>query len=155
MENKEKGNMIEELRNLYDKGKNKHFFKLLAGQEGSHKTTHVDRIQSALRGLSDFTRKDIVSIFKDLESIGCGEFISGRSSMGSRFIWSTPMLSAAKVACRMESDIKDRKHVDEPCGMHVVEFNLRPDLTIRLHLPRDLTDMEALRLGTFLRSLPF
>lgn len=34
-------------------------------------------------------------------------------------------------------------------------FQLRPDLVIQLHLPRDLTTREAERLGMFIDSLPF
>jgi hypothetical protein len=38
--------------------------------------------------------------------------------------------------------------------MHDVQFPLRDDLILTLSLPKDLTEREAERLSTFLRSLP-
>jgi hypothetical protein len=99
---------------------------------------------------------DARTVLRDLELAGCGKFVVGRRGFPSRLEWSVNA-AAAGLAARGETDElawSPGAEIRPTVAMHDVQFPLRDDLILTLSLPKDLTEREAERLATFLRSLP-
>jgi len=92
--------------------------------------------------------------------MGVGTFIVGRHSHKSRFAWTVRNTDLARAAIGETSDIPEPPQANEQ-DVEVEEFslehsyNLREDFAVDFELPVDLTEGEAKRLSTFIKSLPF
>lgn len=108
----------------------------------------------------DFKRSDLIAAFRLLESSECGKYIEGRHGWKSRFVWSVKSKLVAgaaqgtetKAALVAEEDSDEELFKDE---MLEHSYILRPNLTVTLDLPADLTRSEAKRLSQFIDSLSF
>ena len=149
------------LRELYNENDNAqavldHF----ASRERNLGTTSVDRILTNLRNEGkDLSRRDLISVFRELEKCGCGSFVAGRKGRASRFEWRVQMVAVGQAAAG------ETEHVDEvseeEAGDEDTEnlikhtYRLRPDVTIAVELPTDFTPQEATRMARFIETLPF
>ncbi len=117
----------------------------------------------------------VTAVFRSLEDLGCGKYITGRRGKKSRFRWWLPMISIGQVATGEEVQVEeDEAGLSDMVGVSEEEeaseaeagdledaawithtFFLREDVEIQLELPSDLTRFEAKRLSTFIDSLPF
>lgn len=88
------------LRQLYrEKAVARAFFDHAARRARDQSETKVSRIQALLRAEGgDFSRHDIIELFRNLEEQGCGQFVEGRHGWPSRFVWSTGMTSVGRAA---------------------------------------------------------
>ncbi|WP_127475145.1 hypothetical protein [Sulfurivermis fontis] len=153
----------EDLKDLYGKSEvAKAFLDHMASRQRAQSETKVDRI---LRVLNDegfeFSRGDIVDLFQKLEEIECGQFVVGRHGWPSRFVWNASSLTVSRMASGEGPELTEIEENEEAEELPEEEeellthtFNLRPDLTITIDLPQDLTAKEAERLSLFVKSLP-
>jgi len=121
------------------------------------RVTTLDQILNRAAGVS---RPEAIRVLRSLEDIGCGEFIEGRKGHPSRFAWTDDLTAVGRAARGEvtsvspledeEEDDTDKKNLFE--REHPLE--LRDDYIARVRVPADLTEREAERLATFIRSLP-
>ncbi len=95
-------------------------------------------------------RSRVLHLFRDLESIGCGRLVVGRRGHRSRFRPGPHDLG--RVARRA---LAGAPAADRGSSLITHSYRLRPDQSVELSLPRDLTAAEADRLASFVRTLPF
>jgi len=133
-----------------------------ANRERNQNTSTVRRVTANLtEGESPLSRGDIIRVFKELESIGCGIFKAGRKGYESRFEWRVSSKSVGQVAAgetsEIEADVPPAgENADEVADQLVDHtYRLRPSLQLTLALPPDLTAAEAERLARFIMTLPF
>ena len=107
----------------------------------------------------DFKKSELIAAFRKLEEAECGRYVEGRHGWKSRFVWSIKSMLVDDVANGVDSaedidDIADEIECDnEEMIEHV--YVLRPDLTVTIELPADLSQKEADRLSRFIDSLSF
>jgi hypothetical protein len=136
------------------------FLDHMADRQRNQSETKVGRTLQLLSNDGyEFSRGDIVGLFKRLEEAQVGQFVAGRRGWPSRFVWSVGSLSASRLAAGEHQDIEQvttESESDETGenGLTVHLFNLRSDLVVELPLPTDLTSGEAERLALFVSSLP-
>lgn len=135
------------------------FLDHMAKRQRNQSESKVHRVVENLREENhEYSRGDIVSVFKKLESCGCGQFVNGRRGWPSRFVWSVPSKDASLLASGEEQTVSeivvDETYEDTADETLNHTFNLRPDLRIEFDLPSDLTVNEANRLAMFIKSLP-
>ena len=128
-------------------------------------STKVDGLETRLRRAGhEFPRRDVVSVLKRLADAGCGTFVTGRRGQPSRLKWSVQLTSVAKAAKGEGSAVAKldptevavtEEEDDVPAGLLRHPFRLRPELTLNLELPDNLTTKEAMRLADFVKTLPF
>jgi hypothetical protein len=122
---------------------------------------HVTTLDQVLNRVAGVSRSEAIRVFRSLQGIGCGEFIEGRKGHPSRFAW-TDDLTAVGRAARGEvpsvSPLEEEEEEDDNGKKNVFErehpLELRDDYIARVRVPADLTEREAERLATFIRSLP-
>ncbi len=117
---------------------------------------NADREHSVRHGL-------LIAAFRELEDCECGEYIEGRRGKKSRFKWnpkygSLNTCKAAQGEAVEEAPANEAadEGVEDDADSEVLDhyFNLRADYQLELTLPVDLSEPEAERLATFIRSLP-
>ena len=157
---------VKRLKLLYGQNPaNKAAFDYFAARQNNSAKTTVDRLL-ALLGQEDHVvpRADIIELFKGLETARCGTFVVGRKGHASRFEWSASLISVGQAATGEVGEVEtlaeaeqDVETEDEGAPIDSIShrFVLRPDFELRFELPRDLTTVEAARLGEFVRTLPF
>lgn len=161
------GVQTKALRELYSGDSTaKLVFHDLARRRRNYTETSVDRMAQRIQR----DRRAVIRVFRKLEEAGCGEFIVGRSGYKSRFIWHVEMISVGKYAAGQEAPIGevdlteppepedgDLEEVGSERTSNVIQhsFQLRPDTTVVLRLPADITAGEAARLADFVKALPF
>lgn len=154
---------------------------VIAARDGAPAETTVETLlQDAA-----VDRPAAIDALRQLAMAGCGDFIVGRRGAPTRFRWIAgmnrlgdlmargevpPASAAVAAAVRAPAHHAPAPHQPPDAPMAPDEapepdetrpalvthrFQLRPDLVIQLHLPRDLTTREAERLGMFIDSLPF
>ena len=98
------------------------------------------------RGIAQLERPEVLDLLKRLEAQHRGAFKAGRKGWPSRLEW------------RLE-DSKGPENGVGPAAAspQVIEhpFRLRPDFSVELRLPLDISQREADRLAAFVRTLPF
>ena len=150
-------------RDLYESDSTaKAFFDNFARRRRSRWETPVVRTVANLRndGNTDISNGRIITLFKALEALGVGTFIVGRHSHKSRFVWTVRNTDLARAAIGETTDIPDPPESDAPeseSDEFALEhsYNLREDFAVDFELPVDLTEGEAKRLSSFIKSLPF
>lgn len=140
-----------------------------ASREKMRWVTPLEDLESKVGALH---RSDLISVLKELEKVGCGQFIVGRRGHQTRFNWSINAVDIAKKisghqgvdegeeeeeAAAAEGEEEEEGGDDEEEDEEVVEhrFLLRRDFEVKLSLPASLTRFEAERLADFIKTLPF
>jgi hypothetical protein len=151
---------IGKLRSLYKR--NPAARKLLdhfADRTNNATETKVDRILHIMKhDGNEISRSEVIDVFRELEDLECGEFVTGRKGWPSRFVWTVGLVGLGKVASGERSELENTtpKTTEEEEAENLRHsFLLRPDLTITFDLPNDFTIREATRLARFVESLPF
>jgi hypothetical protein len=154
------------LRELYSVDPTaKRIFRDLAGRQRNYGEIKVNRTAQRVGA----SRREVIRIFRRLHDAGCGQFIVGRGGWPSRFVWDVEMIEVGKAAAGQAEQInpvdpgaptepeEERLEAsgDGPFDHFVHSFQLRPDLSVSLELPADLTASEAARLAEFVKTLPF
>lgn len=108
----------------------------------------------------DHKRSDLIAAFRLLEEAECGRYVEGRHGWKSRFIWSVKSKLVSGVAQGTQTKaalVADDSPGDEDFAEEMIEhtYMLRPDLSISIDLPVDLSRNEAERLAQFMGSLSF
>lgn len=108
----------------------------------------------------DFRRSEVISAFRELEGAECGRYIEGRRGWKSRFVWSvrSKLVAGAISGDETIEDLEeDEEAVEEDLENRMIEhvYVLRPDLTVTIELPADLTRQESRRVSQFVDSLSF
>ena len=156
----QKGISVQKLRELYEKNKTAQaFFDHMASRQRNQSETKVERIMVLLNAAGNaISRGDVINLFRQLQDAGCGQFVAGRHGWPSRFVWDVESMGAAKAGVGEEQEVQsiapDETSEKESADKISHVFNLRPDLQATFELPLDLTEKEAERLATFLKSLP-
>jgi hypothetical protein len=109
----------------------------------------------------------IIAVFKELEELGLGRFLAGRKGHDSRMEWAFDVrtlgpvargakMQLAEVPFDSEDDDEDSGDADATESDLILHaFQLRPDCSVEVTLPADVTQKEVERLGLWLRSIPF
>lgn len=105
-------------------------------------------------------RSDAIRNFRKLEEFGYGRFVEGRKGHPSRFEWQYDLETVGKAATGEAENVQPASVEvggvdDDAVGSIEHPYQLRPDWQVRIILPADLTAREAVRLGDFIRTLPF
>ena len=149
---------LELLRALYGEHDSaKAVLDHFASRERNWKTTTIDRIYSNLS--YHVSRGDIIWVFRELEKCGCGRFVVGRRGQPSRFEWSVEMVGVGQAAAGETDQLEEVSPEDEreengDNDFFEHKFHLRPDLSVTIELPTDLTPQEAARMSRFIETLP-
>lgn len=159
---------VEQLKRLYASNKcAKALLSHAAKRKNNKSTTTVDRLLAVIVGEENtiVTRQELIEVLRKLEELGCGRFVIGRRGQSSRFEWTVQITSLGKVAIGEASVVETtNSETEEPReeevnivenGMITHAYQLRPDITVSLGLPIDLTTKEANRLSEFIKTLPF
>ena len=114
----------------------------------------------------EFERADLIAALRMLEKVECGKYVEGRHGWKSRFVWSVKSKLVAGTANGTVTtddllsddfpdvlDWPDFESTDS--GMIFHSYVLRPDLTILIELPADISRNETQRLSQFVDSLSF
>ena len=140
----------------------------VAGRKNNAGEMTADRLETIFeRGEAPLTRGEIIQTFKDLENLGLGQFMVGRRGQPTRFIWRVQMIEAGRSARgeavtipALGAGIDEQESTPPAVGLtkpHVIShfFNLRPEFTVEVALPKDFSEREAARFSEFVRTLPF
>jgi hypothetical protein len=151
--------LAKKLQSAYSK--NKHLMIVMdhLAQRGKNPKNGYTSVEGALQVLNEVdgtaTPADARAVLEELAELGCGTFRVGRRGWPTRIDWSVDAISAGKAAKGDVSTVEaSAAEGGLRQGLTEVDFPLRDDLVLTFALPKDLTDKEAERLATFLRSLP-
>jgi hypothetical protein len=107
----------------------------------------------------DLKRSQVTAAFKRLQGLGLGTFVAGRRGGESRFVFAERVTVIARLLAGEEIDVIEHDLTGEDTQVfpETIEhsFNLRPDFTLSVELPSDLTEFEAKRLAQFFGCLAF
>ena len=130
----------------------------MESRERNQNETKLHRILMHLE--PEFTKPEVIAGFRALEAADCGKYVEGRHQYKSRFVWSVNSKHLAKVA----GGADESEAVEEEIDMYEADseseliehvYWLRPNLSVAIELPTDLTQREASRLSQFIDSLSF
>ena len=129
---------------------------LLAEEPADSDYTTVDEIENSAETQGEIgMRHHIISVFKELDAAGCGDYIVGRRTYPTRFEWqiSPSALSDSGVTSAYEEESYAETELSKSQLQHT--FNLRPDFAVTFQLPVDISPSEAARLSDFINTIPF
>jgi len=155
-------------------------FEHFTVREKNSRSTKTDRMLKLLYDLGGTAdRRAVIQFFRGLERAGCGRYVEGRRGHPSRFEWVVKLNSVGLVASGQQAKVQplgeeefsfslDNEYppiegASPVAGERVPvssngdvshPFRLRPDRTVSLVLPSDLTPQEAQRLADFVKTLP-
>ena len=140
----------------------KRLFKSFSGRQKDARETNVER--AAWLATTDY--QTMLAIFKELDGIGAGAFVVGRHGYSSRMVWKFSIRSIGEIGLGESSLPEDvaadavaedlPENSDDDLPNHTGhDYQLRPSTKIRLNLPTDLTEKEADRLASYIKTLPF
>jgi len=125
--------MLQRLRKLYrDNAAAKRLLDWAAGRTNDAAQTTIER----LAWKADLDRKDAVKLARELEDIGCGEFIVGRRGGKTRIAWSFSLKSIGEAAAnrseRLEPLDQDLKEETSEVGQDSSSTSDDDAISIRL-----------------------
>ena len=133
----------------------------LASRDRNQNETYLHRILFHLdQDGVDFSKAEVIGAFRALETADCGKYVEGRRGRKSRFVWSVNSKHLAAVAGGADAaeaveDETEEHEGDSESELLEHTYWLRPDLSVTIELPADLTQREANRLSQFSDSLSF
>ena len=133
-----------------------------SAQRGRNQTTtSVDRALTNLQNAGhEYNRSQLLDVFRELESCGCGDFVVGRRGWRSRFDWSSSVIDVGRAAGGATIEIQpldssNTETTEDATDWLTHTFHLRPGVEITIELPMDFTPDEAGRVSSFVQTLPF
>jgi hypothetical protein len=130
----------------------------MASRDRNQNETKLNRILQLLwtKGGDDIKKSEVIAGFRTLEEAGCGQYVEGRHGWPSRFVWEVKSLDVA-AAAKGQRTLEPQAPEQPGSDLEMIEhsFVLRPELTISIELPDDLTRAEGARLAAFLQAIPF
>ena len=106
-----------------------------------------------------FNRSAVIAAFRQLQEADCGRYVKGSHGHKSRFDWSVKSMLLQDAVDGDESveSVEEIGDDFEEYESDMIEhtYILRPDLTVVLELPEDITPREAQRFSQFVDSLSF
>ena len=136
----------------------------MAPRQRNQNETKLLRMLSVLENNGASVRKPmLIAGFRELQRVGCGEYVEGRRGWPSRFVWTVESINACRIAQGEQveaaviapvDDDDDSTDSEEEIDTLDHYFNLRADFQIEVSLPIDLSQSEANRLSAFIQSLP-
>jgi hypothetical protein len=138
-----------------------------ASRQRNQQKTKLDQLLLRLSNAGKAApRTGVINVLRKLNEYGCGNFITGRKGHPTRFEWQYDLVSVGKAAAGGSQSVEeiqpvdddengDEETVDTPEGAIEHKYQLRPDWSVSLVLPADLTAREAGRLSEFIKTLPF
>jgi hypothetical protein len=155
-------------------------FEYFAKRRYNTSETKTNALLRAIRKEGNDVRKPLViDIFRKLENLGCGQYVEGRRGRPSRFRWAVTLTSVGKAATGRAATVdsigrgvaaaptdvestegplvsgQETSEGSRPVKIMTHQFNLRPNYTVTLDLPSDITSVEAERLSRMILTLPF
>ena len=136
------------------------FLDHAAQRERDWSETSVERTLTILNTQgSDVSRGEVVSLFKHLEELGCGQFIIGRRGKPSRIAWSASIVSVGRAAVGEQQvvvELPPTEVATEAINGELLThtYHLRLASAVTFALPADLSPQEAARLAAFIKTLP-
>lgn len=128
-------------------------------QRGLRETTTARICVHLMDAGYDLKRSQVTAAFKKLQALGLGTFVIGRKDSGSRFMFAERVTVIARLLAGEETDVTEHDLTGEDTQVfpETIEhsFTLRPDFTVSVELPSDLTEFEAKRLAQFFGCLAF
>jgi len=147
--------LAKKLQALYASSPRARAFLDHLAQRGKNPKGWYSSVEQVLNALdNEATPADAREVLEQLAAAGCGEFKVGRRGWPTRLAWNVDAILAGKAGRGESVDMESPKDGGLAPNMTEVAFPLRDDLVLTLVLPKDLSDKEAERLSTFLRSLP-
>lgn len=134
-------------------GRYPRFFAALGQRTYSDWEMPLDGPLSDVR-FGGMSKRELISLMRDLEELGLGKLIVGRRQKKTRFQWAVSTVEIARVASD-EAEASDATQLESGGQTINHQFQLRPNLRIEFALPADLSKSEAERLAEFMRTLPF
>lgn len=126
------------------------------------KETRLDVLEERLSDDKEVNRRNMVTVFKQLEDFGVGEFIPGRKGHPSRFVWHVDSVNISTLDVAPLPHHREEMRTAQPAAeghstsfLITHRFQLRQDLAVTFLLPADISAAEALRLSNFIQTLPF
>jgi hypothetical protein len=133
----------------------------LASRDRNQNETKLHRILMHLEQEgAEFRKAEVIAAFRALEAADCGKYVEGRHGWKSRFVWSVNSKHLAAVAAGADAAEAEHEEVEDSGGDGSSEllehtYWLRPDVSVSIELPADITQREAYRLSQFIDSLSF
>lgn len=121
---------------------------ILLGQDASATATTVDEAVE-LAKKQNATRREAIDLLRRLAELGLGAFKAGRKGGKSRLVWNAGAQPSLREPATQPANGSAMN------GDLTHAYRLRPDRTVEVRLPVDLTSDEAERFATFIRTLPF
>ena len=117
-----------------------------------------DGLASPLGG--NVPQGDVIWVFRKLKNFGCGSFKVGRKGHQSRFEWDVKMVGVGQAAAGETEQVEEVSpeeagEENRSNSLFKHTFRLRPDQSVTVELPADLTSQEAARMARFIETLPF
>lgn len=158
---------LEKLKEVLLDNSNVNFLSYFKTVQKFYPRTDINGFISSFKtkGMQCPSAEEARNFFKKLESLGVGRL--QRYGSVYKFDWKRPysMANMKDVADGKELTVKDvvpyesNEHKEfKPSNVSdniVHEFMLRPNLKIKLDLPKDFNSSEAERLQSFIKTLPF
>jgi hypothetical protein len=156
--------LIGGLKSLYDRDQTaKALLDKLSERKNGAKFTKAKRAAT----ITGEEYRRVIAAFKEFEGLGLGRFVAGRKGHDSRMEWAFDVRTLGPVARGVNSKLAevplDAEDDDEGNGneyetesaLIIHAFQLRPNCSVEITLPADVTQKEVERLGMWLRSIPF
>ena len=133
---------VKRIRSLYERSPDaKALFDWTASLERDATETSIDRMVNML----EVSRNAAVTLARELEEAGCGDFIVGRKGYRSRFGWSYSRISLGRVAAgeteeienvtdpisEMEEEASTSKDSAQPLTIHDAKILLAASLGLK------------------------
>jgi hypothetical protein len=150
------GPIIKALRHSYSKDASlRTICDELAARSRSTRFTTVDRTVER----TSLDRATVIEVFRRFEQLDLGKFTVGRRGQPSRLEWRYRLQDVGQAAAGELTEIDEAGTLEdeEAAAARTTRhtFQLRPESSIALELPSDLTAHEAQRLAEFIKTLPF
>jgi hypothetical protein len=160
--------LVTTLRGLYQSDENaRQLFDHFAKRQNKATFTTAEAVETATGAL----RGDAVDLLKRLADLGLGSYYIGRRGSSTRIEWDFDIREVGKAAQGQvksltveregdgeddfEAEVYDQLAEAAKPGTIQHQYQLRADFQLQVVLPTNLTDREAERIGTWVRSLPF
>ena len=149
--------VLKRLQSRYGPARALFQFLSTAAEDGQA-IEQVDRMHARLvaEQHTRVTRPQLIYTLRALQTAGCGKFVHGRRGRPSRFAWAFSLRDVVQAVTGKPARIATAEKITVmPPPMIEHSYRLRPELTISVSVPLNLTCREAQRLAEFVGTLSF